>query len=140
MKTLIFVILFSSVISAQELAGRISDIILGIQLTADTIHTFRQEDKIKAFKCQSIRYGAALGSAEGAKRIVKKERPDKSDNKSFFSMHTALAFSASGWKIEFGIPIGSSVGAGRMLADKHDLIDVVSGALAGLAAMQLCEK
>lgn len=124
----------------RAIAGHISDALVGVQLTLDTIHTFRQPDKWAALKCQSMRYGAALGGAETAKRLVDRARPDGSDTKSFFSMHTALAFSASGWKFEVGIPIAAGVGYGRMAADKHYLTDVLAGAAAGFAAMQLCEK
>lgn len=124
----------------RRLAGLISDGLVGLQLTLDTIHTFRQPDKWAAFKCQSMRYGAALGASETTKRLVHRVRPDGTDDKSFFSMHTALAFSASGWKFEIGIPIGAAAGYGRMAADKHYLTDVLVGAAAGFAAMQLCEK
>ncbi len=124
----------------RAIAGHISDALVGVQLTLDTIHTFRQPDKWAAFKCQSMRYGAAIGSAEATKRLVHRLRPDATDDKSFFSMHTALAFSASGWKFEVGIPIGAGVAYGRMAADKHYLTDVLAGAAAGFAAMQLCEK
>jgi hypothetical protein len=122
----------------RRLAGLISDGLLGVQLTLDTIHTFRQPDKWAAFKCQSMRYSAALGAAETTKRLVPRTRPDGSDQKSFFSMHTALAFSASGWKVEIGIPIGAGVAYGRMAADKHFLTDVLVGAAAGFSALQLC--
>lgn len=124
----------------RRLAGLISDGLLGVQLTADTIHSLREPDKWVAVRCQSMRYGAVFGSTEAAKRLVHRRRPDGSDDKSFFSMHTALAFSASGWKVEVGIPLGAGVAYGRMAADKHYLTDVIIGAAAGLGAMQLCEK
>src|SRR3990167_8059155 len=91
----------------RQLAGRIGDGLLLTQFTLDTIHVLRQPDRGAAIKCQSIRYGAALGSSEATKRFVHRTRPDGSDDNSFWSMHTALAFSASGWNVQIGVPLGS---------------------------------
>ena len=80
-----------------------------------------------------------LGVTYALKYIVKKERPDRSDNHSFPSMHTSTSFAAAafiqrryGWK--WGIPayaIASYVGWSRTYAKKHDWWDVVAGAALG---------
>lgn len=121
-------------------AGHISDALVVSQVTADTVHSMRQLAKWEAVRCQSLRYAAVLGSTEATKRLVHRTRPDGSDDKSFFSMHTALAFAASGWKVEIGIPIAAGAGYGRMAADKHFLTDVIAGLFTGLGAQQLCDK
>ncbi len=124
----------------RALAGHISDALVGINLTMDTIHSLHQPDKWKAFRCQAMRYGTILGSTVTTKRLVHRLRPDASDDESFFSGHTALSFGASGWKVEMGVPFGAGAAYGRMAANKHYLSDVLVGAAVGIGAMQLCGK
>lgn len=94
--------------------------------------------------------GIAIGAAEcagtlavsyGLKYLVKKQRPDRSDNHSFPSAHSSLAFvDASfvmrryGW--QFGVPmyaVAGYVAWGRTYAKKHDFWDVAAGAAIGTA-------
>lgn len=94
--------------------------------------------------------GIAIGAAEcagtlavtyGLKYLVKKKRPDGSDNHSFPSGHSALAFADAsfvmrryGWK--FGVPmyaVAGYVAWGRTYAKKHDFWDVLTGAGIGTA-------
>jgi hypothetical protein len=124
----------------RALAAHISDALVGINLTMDTIHSLRQTDKWKAIRCQAMRYGAILGSTVTTKKLVHRLRPDASDDESFFSGHAALSFGASEWKIEMGVPFAAGAAYGRMAANKHYLSDVFVGAAAGIGAMQLCEK
>ena len=79
------------------------------------------------------------------KFIIKKERPDMSNNNSFPSGHTSTTFQSAafiqkryGWK--FGIPayaLASYCGITRLNANKHDFIDVFSGALIGVGSAYL---
>lgn len=99
--------------------------------------------------------GLALGAGEcagvfavtyGLKYLVKKKRPDGSDNHSFPSGHTSLAFTDAsfimrryGWK--FGVPayaLAGYVAWGRCYAKKHDFWDVAAGAAIGSAVGLLC--
>ena len=64
----------------RALAGHISDALVGINLTMDTIHSLHQPDKWKAFRCQAMRYGTILGSTVTTKRLVHRLRPDASDD------------------------------------------------------------
>ncbi|TEW54694.1 phosphatase PAP2 family protein [Psychromonas sp. RZ22] len=82
---------------------------------------------------------SALTTGVITKSLVDKERPDKSDDNSFFSNHTASAFSAAttlniryGWQT--GLPaygLATLVGIGRVQADKHYWSDVLTGAAIG---------
>ena len=76
-----------------------------------------------------------LGVTYALKYLVKKERPDFSDNHSFPSMHTSVSFAGAafiqrryGWK--WGIPayaVSTYVGWSRVYGKKHDWWDVPGG-------------
>lgn len=89
------------------------------------------------WQCIALRNGIGIAIAETTKHFVHKERPDKSDNKSFYSEHSELAMINSNWK--FGVHISFAVGAGRMIAKKHDIIDVSVGLGAGYLINKVCK-
>lgn len=76
------------------------------------------------------------------KYTVKKRRPDGSDNHSFPSNHTGVAFAGAtflqrryGWS--WGIPayaVATYVGWGRVYSKRHDAWDVLAGAAIGVAS------
>ena len=80
-----------------------------------------------------------LGVTYALKYIVKKERPDHSDNHSFPSMHTSTSFAAAAfiqrrycW--QWGLPsyiLSTYVGWTRVYGKKHDWWDVAAGAAIG---------
>ena len=80
-----------------------------------------------------------VGVTYALKYIVKKDRPDHSDNHSFPSMHTSVSFAGAafiqrryGWK--WGIPaylLSTYVGWSRVYGKKHDWWDVAAGAAIG---------
>ena len=80
-----------------------------------------------------------LGVTYALKYIVKKERPDHSDNHSFPSMHTSTSFAAAafiqrryGWQWRLPSYILSTyVGWTRVYGKKHDWWDVAAGAVIG---------
>lgn len=86
-----------------------------------------------------------VGVSYALKYIVDKERPDKSDNGSFPSLHTSASFTGAaflqrryGWK--WGIPAyvaASYVGWSRTYAKKHDWWDVAAGAALGVGSAYL---
>lgn len=93
---------------------------------------------------QGLKQGAlagvsTIGVTYALKYLVKKERPDRSDNHSFPSMHTSVSFAGAafiqrryGWK--WGIPayaISTYVGWSRVYGKKHDWWDVAAGAAIG---------
>jgi membrane-associated phospholipid phosphatase len=81
----------------------------------------------------------------GLKVIIKKERPDGSNNNSFPSGHTSTTFQSAsfiqkryGWK--YGIPayaLASYTGFTRLNANKHDFVDVFAGAVIGVGSTYL---
>lgn len=83
-----------------------------------------------------------LGVSYGLKYLVGKERPDKSDDHSFPSLHTSISFTGAafiqkryGWK--WGIPayaVASYVGWSRVHSKKHDWWDVAAGAAIGIGS------
>lgn len=84
----------------------------------------------------------------GLKKAVDKERPDHSDNDSFPSGHTSVAFQGASfihkrYGLKYSIP--AYVGAGfvaysRVEADEHDAIDVLAGAALGMASSMYLTK
>ena len=92
---------------------------------------------------QGIFAGATtLGVTYALKELVKKERPDHSDNHSFPSMHSSISFAAAsfmqrryGWKI--GVPayvLSTYVAWSRVYGKKHDGWDVLAGAAIGVGS------
>ena len=87
----------------------------------------------------------AEGASFGLQHLVKEQRPDKSDWRSFPSDSAAIAFSAAsflqiryGW--DYGLPayaLASFVGYSRVEAKKHNWGDVFAGAALGWAASEI---
>jgi len=81
----------------------------------------------------------------GLKSIVVKERPDMSNNDSFPSAHTSVTFQSASfiqkrYGSKYGIPayiLAGYTGYSRIEADKHDIIDVLAGAVIGVGSSYL---
>jgi len=81
----------------------------------------------------------------GLKSIIDKQRPNMENNNSFPSAHTSIAFQSAsfiqrryGWK--YGIPayiLSGYTGYTRIEADKHDIFDVMAGAVIGVGSTYL---
>lgn len=119
--------------TGQKAADWISTGLVGANLTADVIHDVRHH----CVKNLILRNGLTIGAAELTKRFVHEDRPDHSDNKSFFSEHSALAMANYGWNYSIGFSIAVGAGAGRIAAQKHHPADVLVGLAAGLGASYL---
>lgn len=85
-----------------------------------------------------IRVGVTYGAVYLIKAIVHRERPCASacgidgQYASFYSAHTALAFSTLGGpRLAVSLPLAVSTGALRVAAGKHWLTDVLTGAAVG---------
>lgn len=120
--------------SHRPVADWVSTGLVGANLTLDTIQAWRAEHRKDALVKESLRVGLTIGVAELTKRLVHRERPDRSDDLSFFSEHTALAFASGGFNLSVSVPISLGAAYGRMAADKHHPSDVAVGAVVGLLA------
>lgn len=90
----------------------------------------------------------AFGAKTALKAMVKEERPDHSDNKSFPSGHAAMAFAAARsvdkefrkdciWIPIAGYAAATAIGIERVASDRHHWYDVVAGAGLGFGAAEL---
>lgn len=125
---------------------------LGVALYLDADATIGkckgQDDCYRAIVTSSLRVGATLGATALVKHLVHRTRPcakglseaagydsacgiDNPDT-SFFSGHTALAFSTIGGpRLAFSIPLAVGTGGLRVAAGKHWLTDTLVGAGVG---------
>jgi len=92
--------------------------------------------------------GIAWGAKSALKSLVKEERPDHSDDKSFPSGHTAIAFAgATSLHKEFGkehplisvagFAAATAVGIERVANQRHHWYDVLAGAGIGYSSTEL---
>ena len=92
--------------------------------------------------------GVAYVGKTALKAMIKEERPDHSDNKSFPSGHAAMAFAAARsidkefrkdciWIPIAGYAAATAVGIERIASDRHHWYDVVAGAGIGFGAAEL---
>ncbi len=90
----------------------------------------------------------AYGVKTALKAMVKEERPDHSDDKSFPSGHASMAFAAarsidkefrkeSIWIPIVGYAAATAVGIERVASDRHHWYDVAAGAALGFGAAEL---
>ena len=92
--------------------------------------------------------GVAYGVKTALKAMIKEERPDHSDNKSFPSGHAAMAFAAARsidkefrkdciWIPIAGYAAATAIGIERVASDRHHWYDVVAGAAIGVGSAEL---
>ncbi len=92
--------------------------------------------------------GVAYVGKTALKAMIKEERPDHSDDKSFPSGHAAIAFAAARsidkefrkdciWIPIAGYAAATAVGIERIASDRHHWYDVVAGAAVGYGAAEL---
>jgi len=90
----------------------------------------------------------AYGAKTALKAMIKEERPDHSDNKSFPSGHVSMAFAAarsidkefrkeSIWIPIAGYAAATAVGIERVAGDRHHWYDVLAGAGVGVGVTEL---
>lgn len=117
-----------------ELVGRG---MLGTQMALAVRDAWKAPRRGRAFGCLAAENAATILLSELVKRLVHRERPDHSDNLSFWSEDTALA-AVNGRRT--GVRVGLVLGVGwmRNAAGKHHISDVTAGAGAGGLVSQLC--
>jgi len=151
MKLFLLLLCLAAPVSAQEtqplawdthraFADNLSTALDAAQIGLDTIHNWREPERKAALLCEGFRLGVAVGIAEGTKLVVHRTRPDGSDRKSFFSEHSAVAASTSGWRFAIGIPLTGTVGYLRMAAAKHYASDVSVGLAVGFLSRLVCRS
>ena len=148
--TVVFTLLFSQTTFAQDTADtkpqvgtiqKIGDVILFALPAAALGSSIIIGDKEGAWQFTKgllltgvITYGLKLG--------VNKQRPDKSNDNSFPSGHTSIAFQSAGYihrryGFKYSIPayvLAGFTAACRIVSKKHDILDVVAGAAIGLGS------
>lgn len=138
----IFTISFASPVHADSVsvANTISYITVGVNIGLDTVHSFKSEDRKKAFIKQGLRLGSTIGESELLKFLIHETRPDGSDSKSFPSEHTAISSSSQGWNYKFGVTLTIGTASGRIVAKKHNWWDTLAGAGIGMMNDYLVNK
>jgi len=145
---IIFFVLFNSILYTQESdIEKSGDLIqIGLPVIAfGSTFFFQSDDKPHWQFAKAM--GVSFFSTHALKRIINKERPN-GGNHAFPSGHTSAAFTGAsfiqkryGWK--YGIPsyiLASYVGFSRIHANKHDIYDVIAGAVLGTACSYLFTK
>ncbi|WP_435978788.1 phosphatase PAP2 family protein [Psychrobacter sp. DM4] len=130
--------------SSLEQAGDI--IAVGIPLIAygSTYYKDDKEGRQQFYRS----FGTTAVTTLTLKSVVNKDRPDNSDDESYPSAHTSVAFQGASFihkRYGFESSIPAYVGAGfvgysRLKSDKHDVADVVAGAALGIASSMYLTK
>ena len=92
--------------------------------------------------------GVAYIGKTALKAMIKEERPDHSDNKSFPSGHATMAFAAARsidkefrkdciWIPIAGYAIATAIGVERIANKRHHWYDVVAGGALGFGAAEI---
>ena len=146
---ILFLFSFHSLGTAQEIeitgnrkAVRTSGDVLAMVTPLASLTTVLILQDWKGLKQGALTGVTTVGVTFALKYLIKKERPDFSDNHSFPSMHTSVSFAGAafiqrryGWK--WGIPayaVASYVGWSRTYGKKHDWWDVAAGAAIGIGS------
>lgn len=119
-------------------AGDVATALVAVAAGGVTIARNDREGAVQLVKSAAL----DLGVTYGLKLTIKERRPDGSDNESFPSAHTSVAFTSAEYLrkrygLEYGIPayaLASFVAYSRVEADKHYVRDVLAGAAIGIAS------
>lgn len=145
-------VLFAAPVFAQQLptaaerraADVASWVTVGATVTLDTVQAWRSPDRLVALRQEGLRIGVTYAAVFAAKWLIHRDRPCAPDcghdnaHMSFFSGHTALAFSTVGGpRLSVSIPLAVSTGGLRVAAGKHWPTDVLVGAGVGLLTSRI---
>ncbi len=139
MRTLIIILLLVKPVYADE--KKIADIIsygtVVTQITLNTIHSWKEPDRKRALVMEGTRDAIVVATSEIVKRLVHEERPDHSDNLSFWSEHSALAAVNMRYNRGIGISLTIGTASGRIIAKKHNWWDTLAGIGVGVLTEKL---
>lgn len=123
----------------EAIPSRISDVLVGTNLTLDAWTSFRAEDGREkwAYLC---RVGLTYAVTRALKDAFGRERPNGYDDHSTPSAHTAFATTSGGWRSTWGASFAFTVAWGRMAGGWHYATDTAFGAGLGWAARRLCDE
>ncbi len=124
--------------SHQDEARSLSDAAIGGQAGIYAKHVWDAPDRKRALSCAAMRVGITVAATEIVKRVVHRTRPDGSDDRSFWSGHSATSMAMAGWDYRVGIPLSISTGYLRVAAKRHYWSDVAAGFGAGAFANLIC--
>ncbi len=118
--------------SNTETLGDILALTIPIGAYGTTFYMQDKKGKSQFYKS----YGVTMVTALALKYTIKEERPDKSNNRSFPSGHTASAFAGAGfihkhYGLKYAIVpylLATYTGYSRVHSNKHYLHDVIAGA------------
>lgn len=118
-----------------------TDILMFVTPAAGFITTLALED-YEGTKQLIFAGATSIATSYLLKYAIRKQRPDESNNHSFPSNHTAMAFQGAsfiaqryGWK--YSIPaylVSGYVAWGRVYVKRHDTWDVLAGAAIGIGS------
>ena len=127
--------------AAQDAADITSWVTAVAPVIFDFQDAWQQDDRAEALLMQGARIGVTYGVGLAVKKLVDRDRPCAPYcglGDSFYSLHTALPFSAIGGpELRFILPFAVSTGGLRIGAKKHWLTDVLAGAGAGYLASRI---
>jgi membrane-associated phospholipid phosphatase len=134
--------------AATGLTWRNGSDLLAVGLPALAAGSAWGQNDTEGFKQLTLSMVTTVGTAELLKRTVHEMRPDGSDNKSFPSGHTAVAFAAVRFMdTRYGEQMtpytpwlyvaAGMTGVARVEANKHHWRDVLAGGALGWGASQL---
>jgi membrane-associated phospholipid phosphatase len=122
-------------------AGDVSTVLIGAAAGGVPLLLGDREGMVQLVKSAALDVAATMA----LKYTIKERRPDGSDDHSFPSAHSSVAFTSAeflrkryGW--EYGIPaygVASFVAVSRVAAHKHYAADVLAGAAIGIASSYL---
>lgn len=113
-------------------------------IALDTKASYDCPQRLHCFEMQGVRAGVTYGAVGLTKWLVHRDRPCApacgidGANQSFFSGHTAIAFSSvGGARLAFSLPLAIGTGGLRVAAGKHWATDTIVGGLVGLATSRI---
>lgn len=141
----IFFFLGNQFISAQNKSLETTGDVLFVAIPALAYGTtFLKNDK-KGSRQFEKSFLVNIAMTAGLKILIEKQRPNMENGNSFPSGHSSVTFQGAsffqrryGWK--FGVPaylLAGFTGYTRINADKHDLTDVIAGAVIGIGSTYL---
>lgn len=129
-------------ISTSQKGIRVSTDVFAAALPLSVVAYTVATSDWKGLKQGALTAATTIGAVYALKLTIHKRRPDRSNNLSFPSMHTAAGFaSAAFWQRRYGWGVGAPaymlatyIGWGRIYSKRHDFWDVLTGAAIGMAS------